>query len=289
MSDQNLETLKSRIAELEEELALKQNEVILYQRELIKFSQNLDLVLSSAQRDSELLKELQRALVPTEYPQFPGFEISRKFIYGTKTGGDYFDIFTQKDKMFFGVLLASSSSYTMSANFLSVILNQHHLLDGSNEKSVLQTVEILSTELKKSAKEGEETHLLYAQVNRRSMTMTFSCLGAITGFVQSPDSPLRVISSSGHGIRAGKKEEITEIELSLDPNMRLCFCSQGLVDVLDTHDMADVLNQTENQDVHELRNQMFIQAQVKSGLDHPVKDQTVIVIEVKDNILKISK
>ena len=289
MSDRDTAQLILRIAELEEMLREKQDEVFLYQKELIKFSQNLDLILSTARKDAEALKQLQRSLVPTEYPQFPGFEISRKFVYGSKFGGDYFDIFTQKDKMHFGVLLSSSSSYTMSANFLSVVLSQHRLLEGGGEFSVSDTLSLLSDELKKIANEKDESQVFYAQIDRRLMTMTFACVGTIYGFIQVKEDPLKVISSDSTGIKRGSKLDINQIELSLDAGTRVCLCSQGLTEILDVHDIAAVLERTKNNDVHELRNQLFIEAQLKSGLETPQRDQTVIVIDVKDNVFKLSR
>lgn len=289
MSDRDTAQLLMRISELEDLLREKQDEVFLYQKELIKFSQNLDLILSTARKDSEALKQLQRSLVPTEYPQFPGFEISRKFIYGSKFGGDYFDIFTQKDKMHFGVLLSSSSSYGMSANFLSVVLSQHRLLEGGGEFSVADTLMLLSDELKKIANEKDESQVFYAQVDRRLMTMTFACVGTIYGFILGKDEPLKVISSDSPGIKSGVKLDINQIELSLDAGTRVCLCSQGITEILDVHDIAAVLEKSKNSDVHEIRNQLIIESQLKSGLDTPIRDQTVIVMDVKDNVFKLSR
>ena len=120
-SDENAQ-LKKTINALETELKQKTSEVMTYRQELLRISQLLDQQMSRVSDDMTMLSHVQKALVPTEIPTIPGFEISRKFVYGSKFGGDYFDIFEHEDKMKFGLLVASSSGYAMSALFLSLIL-----------------------------------------------------------------------------------------------------------------------------------------------------------------------
>src|SRR3989344_3162203 len=119
-SDENSQ-LKKKIAILEAELNKEDSEIMIYRQELLKFSQKLDLLMSQIAGDIKILSEVQKTLVPTEIPTIPGFEISRKFVYVSQAGGDYFDIFEHEDKMKFGILMASSSGYAMSALFLSLI------------------------------------------------------------------------------------------------------------------------------------------------------------------------
>lgn len=289
MSAQEIKGLKERIHDLENELRLKNREVEIYKKELVKFSNNLDMILSHAQQDVNLLNQLHKSIVPTDLPEFPGFSISRKFAYGTKNGGDYFDIFPSEDKMKFGILLVSSSSYSMSATFLSVLLQQTDILEGRKKASVAETTKVIGEELKKIAPTGEETQLFYAIVDRRHMTMTFSCVGRISGLIQAKDELLRVISSDREGINQESKPEYTSLEIDLKPGSRLTLLSEGILNTLDQDELVNIAEETAAGGVHELRNQIFVQAQLKSGLEQPIKDQTVIVIEVKDNVVKLAK
>lgn len=289
MSNDEVKNLKNKIIELESQLSDKQDEILKYQKELIKFSHNLDLVLSSAQKDTELLKSLQKRLVPTELPQIPGFEVSRKFVYGSKVGGDYFDIFSQKDKMKFGCLLSSASNYSLSAYFLSVILDQAKLLEGSTAHSVSDVVSELAKTIERSNLPNEVLDVLYAQFDRRSMTVKVCCVGNIKGFIQTEDGAIKIITSETPSIKVGQIYDYNEIEIDLEPKMKLCFCSTGLSENLGVDGIADVVQETQGQDVHELRNRLLVEAQLKSGLEMPLRDQTVIVIEIKDNVLMLKK
>lgn len=293
MSSDDVNVLKRKIADLENELRSKEREVSIYQKELLKFSQNLDMVLSSSEQDIKTLNKFHQSIVPTELPQFPGFEMSRKFTYGTKQGGDYFDIFPHEDKMKFGILLASSSGYAMSAAFLSVILQLSHVLEAKKEASVSETVELIAAQLQKIAEDKNETQLFYAVIDRRHMTMNFVCMGKIMGLIQStnesfPDT-LKIISSDTGGIASGRKLDFSSLEVELKPGQRICIVSEGLVNSLSEEELVAAAEETSRGGVHELRNQMFIQSQLKTGLEQPAKDQTVIVIEVKDNVMKLAK
>ena len=84
---------KSQIELLQKQLIEKESEIQIYRKELFKISHQLDEVMSQISTDISALKKIHKALVPTEIPNMAGFEFSRKFLYGSKTGGDYFDIF----------------------------------------------------------------------------------------------------------------------------------------------------------------------------------------------------
>lgn len=291
MSTEDIKLLKQKITDLESELQLKNHEITVYKKELAQFSYNLDLVLSSSKQDIKKANELHLAIVPIEIPQFPGFEISRKFTYGTQKGGDYFDIYPHEDKMKFGILLASSSGYSQSSAFLSVILQESQMLEAKKNVSVSDTIEKIGLQLQKLTDGKNVTHLFYAVVDRRHMTMTFVCTGFIKGVLydQTGDNELKIISSDSSGIRAHEKIDSTSIEIDLTPGLRFGVISEGLTSILSEDELADIFESTSDGNVHEIRNQILIQAQIKSGLDQPLQDQTVIIMDVKDNIVTLAK
>ena len=84
MSDEVVKKLKAEITFLQSELKAKSLEVLVYKNELLKFSQKLDQVMTHSNNDIQSLNQIHKFLAPTEMPQFPGFEFSRKFVYGSK-------------------------------------------------------------------------------------------------------------------------------------------------------------------------------------------------------------
>jgi len=289
MSEDELINLKNEIATLKSELQAKQAEVLVYQNELLKFSQKLDHLMDKSNDEVQTLNQIYKYLSPTEMPQFPGFEFSRKFIYGSKFGGDYFDIFEHEDKMKFGVIISSATGYAMSALFLSLILKVSHIMEAKKGMSPQKVIEHIGTELKTLASEKDQVQTLYAVIDRRSLTFTFCAVGRIQGFFMSPDQPLQIISSNSVGLGPAQDPTYSEIKLNLEPQSKIILVTEGLMDILTPDEMSQIIQSKIVKSVHDVRNDLLIAAQIKSGLETPLRDQTVVVISVKDKIIKLAK
>ncbi len=289
MSDDEIKNLKVENSFLRSELQSKQIEISAYKNELLKFSQQLDVLMKKSNDDVRILNQIHKYLSPTELPQFPGFEFSRKFVYGSKFGGDYFDIFEHDDKMKFGVIISSATGYAMSALFLSLILKVSHLMEAKKGMSAAQVLEHIGTELKTLANEKDQAQVLYAVIDRRDWTFTFSAVGRIQGFFVNPDEPLQLISSESSGLGPALNPKYSEIKLNLQPKSKIILVTEGLMDILTRDEMAAIIQSPNVKSVHDLRNDLLVAAQVKSGLETPIRDQTVVVIEVKDRIIKLAK
>lgn len=289
MSEDEVIKLKNEVAVLKSELQAKHTEVLAYQNELLKFSQKLDHLMKKSNDDIQVLNQIYKYLSPTEMPQFPGFEFSRKFIYGSKFGGDYFDIFQHEDKMKFGVIISSATGYAMSALFLSLILKVSHIMEAKKGMSPAKVIEHIGGELKVLAAEKDQVQALYAVIDRRDWTFTFCAVGKIQGFFLTPDEPLRFISSSSVGLGPAQDPKYSEIKLNLEPKTKIILVTEGLMDILTPDEMAEIIQSTKVKSVHDLRNDLLVAAQIKSGLETPLRDQTVVVITVKDQIIKLAK
>lgn len=289
MSEDEIKKLKTEILELRAQLQVKAFEVSAYQKELLKFSQKLDQLMTQSNDDIQVLNQIHKFLAPTEMPQFPGFEFSRKFVYGTKFGGDYFDIFEHEDKMKFGVLISSATGYAMSALMLSIVLKLSHIMEAKKGMSPSKVMEHLGTELKQLAAEKDKAQVLYAVIDRREWTFNFCAVGKIQGFFQVSDGQMQLISSDSDGLGPAMNPKYSEIKLSLEPKTKIVLVTEGLMDVLTRDEIAQIIQNPTLQSPHDLRNDLLVAAQVKSGLETPLRDQTVVVIEVKDNIIKLAK
>lgn len=287
MSDESAN--KKTIAKLEAELAQKSSEIIIYRQELMKISQKLDSLMSQVSGDTKVLSHVQKLLVPTEVPTIPGFEISRKFVYGSKVGGDYFDIFEHEDKMRFGILVACSSGYAMSALFMSLILKVSHVLEAKKGNLPDKILQQIADEMKKLAKPEDLTSVFYAVIDRRDFSLQFCSAGKVNGFYLAPQKPIQVLKSVHSAFGQQFSEKLSLAKLDLDAKARLCVMTEGLTEILSTEDIAKIMTDNVKNGVHDLRNDILFQAQRKSKLEEPLRDQTVVVIEVKDRVIKLAK
>jgi sigma-B regulation protein RsbU (phosphoserine phosphatase) len=283
------EKSKKIIAQLEAELTQKNAEIMIYRQELLKISNRLDQLMAQVAEDSKLLSHVQRTLIPTEIPNIPGFEISRKFVYGVKVGGDYFDIFEHDDKMKFGILVACSSGYAMSALFMSMILKISHIMEarkGNGPEKILQQI---AEDIKKSAKTEDKTSAFYAVVDRRDFSLQFCSAGAIKAFYMAPQKPIQMLSSSAPAFGSAFNDKLQIAKVDLDPKSRLCVVTEGVTEVLSNEELAKIINDQAKNGVHDLRNEILFHCQRKASSEEPLRDQTVVVIDVKDRLIKLAK
>ena len=101
------EKFEKKIQELEAALEQKDQDLRIYKKELSDANVQLEKLIVQVNDQLQQSLQLQKFLVPTEFPNIPGFEFSTKFSSSAMSGGDYFDIFEHYDKMRFGLFLNS--------------------------------------------------------------------------------------------------------------------------------------------------------------------------------------
>lgn len=288
MSQDEVSKLKKMIQSLEAELKSKNFEVITYRSELQKISQKLDLLMSRVSHDTQLLVKMQKTLIPTEVPRIPGFEISRKFVYGSQSGGDYFDIFEHADKFRFGILVASSSGYAMSALFLSLILKVSHILEAKKGNSPEKVLQQMADELKSIAGPTDYTNAFYAVVDRRDYSFKFCNAGQIGAFHMTNSKTVQRLTSEFGPFDQKFSAHLGSAQLELEAKSRVCLVTEGLLNILGADRIVQAMTDTHKAGVHELRNELLFQAERLTG-GEPERDQTVVVIEAKDQVIKLAK
>ena len=105
----------------------------------------------------------------------------------------------------------------------------------------------------------------------------------------SGNKPIQILKSSVSPFGQQFSETLTSAVLELDPNSKLCVVTDGLIDTLGVDRIIDILNKNSKASVHELRNELLFQAQQSSGLVEPIRDQTVVVINVVGQVIKLAK
>lgn len=289
ISNKEILFFQNKIEELENELAQKDLELNHYRKQLIQISQNLDLLIQKSNFDQQMLLKIQNKLIPKTLPKIPGFEFSKKFLYGTESGGDYFDIFELEDKFRFAVLVSSSSGYSMSALFLSLILKISHHLQAKKGMSPELMIQQMAEELKTLASPQDSTHVFYAVIDRRDLSFKFCCAGRVYGFYISKNKVIKRLSSDYGPIGSHFTETLLSAEFNLDTDSRICLLTENIFNIIGDDLFSKIFQDYATREVHEIRNELLFQAQNKTGLKQPLRDQTVVVIDVKDQLIKLAK
>lgn len=289
--------LKERIAELETEIAERERDIAKYRDELARANVRLETLIAQIHQELKLAHSVQKVLVPTEFPHVPGFEFSTKFVPSMIIGGDYFDIFSHEDRLRFGVVLASSSGHAMSALFLSVLLKftgQMEARRGAEpDKIMVQMVK----ELLPNIEVGSRADIFYGLVDRRSYELTYCRLGEVAALHQSfSNGEIKLLEGTGSFIEPGFSTPVIAKQCALNPRDRLILCSRGILEAKSLEGepfglarLSRSVVEASRQGVHELRNQVLFDVQKFAGYQEPPRDVTLVVVEVKDKVIKLAK
>lgn len=292
----NEDELKKKIKDLEGQLSQKDQDLKIYKKELSEANVQLERLIVQVNDQLQQAHKIQKFLVPTEFPNIPGFDFSTKFSSSSLSGGDYFDIFEHYDKMRFGLFLSSASGYGMSALFLSVLMKLTYQIEDSKNNDPLSVMKDVLGEMKAQCSIGDQAGIFYGVFDRRKFQMSYCNMGQpLAVYFQAETGKIELLPGSEPFIAGDDpiEGELGVKALNLNPNDKLIFCSSGFLALENSRgdhwgldEILSVIKRSVNKSVHELRNEIFYQAS-KFSTDQP-KDLTVIVTEVKERIMKLA-
>jgi sigma-B regulation protein RsbU (phosphoserine phosphatase) len=292
-----IESLQNRIRELEVELKEREGDLAVFRNELARANGQLEKFIKQISQELKMASLIQKALVPTEFPNIPGFEFSTKFVPSPISGGDYFDIFEHEDKFRFGIVLANSSGYSMSALFLSVLLKMTGQLEARKGTPPDRILEMMARELVPAVQTADQANVFYGVVDRRNFELSYSGAGRIVALLYGyTTGKLQRLEWEAEPFGQGFNSELKKSTIALGPRDRVILCSEGAVRAMNPKGEAfgeerlyRAILAAPRLGVHELRNEIFYQIErFAAGRDLP-QDVTVVVTEVKDRVIKLAK
>ncbi len=289
--------LKERVSELEGELRERERDLKHFREELGAANVRMESLMALLERELSMAHRIQKALTPTELPQISGFEFSSKFIASGIQGADYFDVFEHEDRLRFGVVLATSSGHGMSALLLSVLLKLTRQMEARKSKDPSRILASVAEEVRLSLEGDAQSDILYGVMDRRSYDFNYCRAGQVLGFhLPSGGKTVNMLESSGSGLVRERHESFTAHKVALNPKDRVVLCSRGIVEALNRagdafglERLIQVLATGPVTGVHELRNHILYEVErFTAGREIP-RDQTVLVMEVKDRVIKLAR
>ncbi len=289
--------LEDRIDELEDQLEQKDAEIKTFKKELIALNHHIESLIEKLNGQLKIAHKIQEKLVPTEFPNIPGFEFSTKFQASYISGGDYFDIFEIEDRFRFSLLLSSCSGYGISSLFLSVLLKLTSHIETKKGAPPEKVFAMITKELIPQISDQDTANLFYAMINRRSYEMSYCHHGKNLAFLyKAAEKELIELEPTGEAFTKSFKAKIKSETISLNPKDCLILVTDGIHQVknakgvaLDVNRIKKMIMENAKKTPHQMRNEVFFQIQKWNGGKELSKDVTVLVAEVKDRVLKLAK
>lgn len=280
MTDEEIKALKEHISDLEHELAVKDAELHRYRIELTKVNAHLEKMIAQAGQELKWAQTLQKFLSPTDLPHVQGFEFSTKFLAGTRSGGDYFDIFEHEDKLKFGILISSASGYSLSSLLLSVIIKMSSQIEARRGLEACKVISQIAKDVVPQIENQDTANVFYGIVDRRTYELEYCSVGIIDGYLQVfGKEGVQELVSTGPSLSRDFNSELSSAKIQLNSRDRLILATEGLKGSQNPAGVAwgrqrlsEVIAKSSRSNlpsVHDLRNEILYANQKYTGLEDP--------------------
>lgn len=291
------EDLEKRIIDLENELLEREKDLALFREEMVRANKRLESVIGSLGDKIEVVQLIQSALLPTEIPRISGFEFSTKFVPGTQVGGDYFDIFEHDDRVRFGVIASSASGHEVSALLMSILLKLTGEMEARLGALPEKVVEKIAQRLLIDMKKGSQVDLFYGSFNRRNYEFKFCRAGDIIALRYDFESgALELLEPTSGPMDENYSHGAESQSFVFNSRDRLIICTRGVIEEknrLGEHygqeRLFEMVLKSISKETHSLRNEILFQLQQFRGEVEPTRDLTVVVIDVKDRVIRLAR
>ena len=272
----------------------EQDELIKTYKQVLKESnKNIEKITKDLKKSFNLIGNIHRQLIPSDLPKVPHFKLSYKFVPTTKgVSGDFFDIIQLKNSLQFGIVLSSCSTYTLTSLFLSTVLKSvEKLKEIKNSKDF---VTYLYNHLHSSLLTKEFVSVFFGIIDRREFTLDYCIVGDVFSSLRRGGS-VSLLKSSSPPLQADLKCSFSNKKIDLHPKDALILCSSGIVKrqnkKAESFGTSRILKSIPKKSggVLEIRQNILFQARQFGKGTPSLQDQTLLIIEVKDRILKLAK
>jgi len=187
------------------------------------------------ERELELAREVQQSVLPTSFPNQPGFRFAARNAPARQVGGDFYDVIALDDEHF-GIAIADVSDKGMPAALYMALTRSLLLAEArraSPPASARQVLLSINRLLQEIGQPKLFVTLFYGVIERRSLRMTYACAGHDRPALLRGGA-VRLLPAQGGplGILEDADLNLSEETLQLRPGDRLALYTDGLVDLL---------------------------------------------------------
>jgi sigma-B regulation protein RsbU (phosphoserine phosphatase) len=180
---------------------------------------------------------------------------------------------------------------------LSVLLKLTGKIEARRGAEPHRILELVASEVTSAIRPGESADLFYGVVDRRSFELNYAKTKGLVALHQDfSTGELKILDSQSEAMQGPEFSVLKTQLMSLNSRDRLILCTRGLVETENLEGEAfgqerlfkSVL-EGPRQGVHELRNHVLYEVHKFSGGQEPKRDRTLLVLEVKDRVIKLAR
>ena len=183
-------------------------------------------------RELEIAAEVQRSILPTEFPIIPGFEFAAWARPAREVGGDYYDLL-QLDDDHFGLVMADVSGKSVHAALYMAVTRTLFLAVAAEYQSPRDAAFQIHDLLMDSSDSDMFVTAFYGIVNRKTREMLYVRAGHdMPIHFQSANRQLSLLKAPGRFLGSLDGLVLDEAAVQFSPGDALVCYSDGLTDAM---------------------------------------------------------
>ncbi len=249
-------------------------------------------LVSSLKDDLQIVEALHRARQPRRFGNLKGFKVESRYLAGTRSGGDHFDVIDAKDGGQMSMILSDSSSFGLSSAVLSTLMRVVLRVSVNSPQSSVDTLKAIYDDVKLTLKERDQLSLFYGTISRKDYVLRYSHLGASGVYHSSSGGAFSSVPSQGNALTQSGFSAVGEAELRLVPHDRLALISDGFIEAAGGEaELKKLLARFRQEDSRDLLNELVfrVKSQMKNADDMPNQDCTAVVFDVDSKVLRLAR
>ncbi len=183
------------------------------------------------ERELELAREVQQAVLPRRFPNILGYEFAAHNQPARQVGGDFYDVI-QLDANRFGLVIADVSDKGMPAAVYMALSRSLIVAEARRADSPKIVLEKVNDLLRELGPARMFVTVFYGIVDTSTQTLRYVRAGHDRPLLWR-DGELRALGGEGAmlGFFGSEQLRLTEESLQLQPNDRLILYTDGLIDI----------------------------------------------------------
>ncbi|MBF0544147.1 MAG: SpoIIE family protein phosphatase [Candidatus Riflebacteria bacterium] len=182
-------------------------------------------------RDVSFAQEVQKSLIPTIMPDFPGYDIGMVNFTATDLGGDYCDALPMPDNRLL-LITGDVTGHGIASALLTAMAKTICYLNASEGKGLQTLVERLNRLVNEAVHKKKLMTIVAAIIDGTSNSLEWTCVGHPYPLFRKADGSVTMLQMPQYPLGVRSKAQWKTGFFEMEPGSSLLFYTDGLVESL---------------------------------------------------------
>jgi len=277
---------KERAVELESANEMLQKQAL----ELKHTLEELEKKNRQIVEELSLASELQKSLLPKEFPADLPLDFAHKYIPYAYIGGDFFDI-VRLDKSKIGIIIADVSGHGVSSAFITTMFKSQFDIFGPKSLSPAETLANLNREFTSMIHTEHYITAFYSIIDTENMVCTYCNAGHPNQLLFRDSGEVVELSTMGFFLGMFEGIEYEDKTINLESGDRILYNTDGIIETTNAEgeqfgkeNIIKVMRDNKDNDLETVSNNLL--SEIMMYMSDPTfqDDITILLTEVIETL-----